>query len=157
MKKSNLDMAEKLRIFLESEEGKQSIIDFKNKMNEEEKSKLEYFESSEFNESLEEIKKWMIDNNITMMDGEDYQYGTYYDPKVGSIELPIDEDRYFKLTGSIFSKFEDKEDTSIPFANGYVEYKEWKFSWINGQGTVHRIELNRSKMRDESIKKIINE
>ena len=58
---------------------------------------------------------------------------------------------------SIFSKFEDKEDTSIPFANGYVEYKEWKFSWINGQGTVHRIELNRSKMRDESIKKIINE
>jgi hypothetical protein len=156
MKKSNLDnMAEKLRIFLESDEGKQSIIDFKNKMKEGEEIKLQYFESQEFNESLEEIKKWMIDNGITMIDGEDYQYGTYYDTKIGSIELPIDEDRYFKLTESVFSKFKDKEDKSIPFANGYVEYKEWKFSWVSGQGSIHRIELNIAKMRNESIKKIL--
>lgn len=116
------------------------------------KSKLEYFESFEFNESLEEIRKWMTNNNITMIDSNDYRYGIYY----GTIDLPIDEDRYFKLTGSIFSKLEGKEDTSIPFVNKYVEYKEWIFSWIHTLNSIHRIELNRSKMRDESIKKIIN-
>lgn len=149
-------MLEKLKELLESEKGRNDAKEFFNKRQNEEKKRVEFFESKEFFNILDTIRNWMLENNLKHLSGDDFDFGYHYSNGL-KVPLPITSSEFYNVTGSIQMCLENEEkcDESLYFSNGYIDYNEWKVDWISGQGTITSISLDKSKLRDIIIDKII--
>jgi len=149
-------MLQKLQDFLDSEEGKASIEQYFLEQEQQEKETIAFFESTEFFAILDRVRNWMIENNTNDISGDDYNYGYHYSNGV-SILLPITDDEFYSITGSIQKclESEEKVDESLYFSNGYIDYNEWKVDWISGQGTITTLSLDKSKLRDKKIESLL--
>jgi hypothetical protein len=148
----------KMMDFLESEEGKKSLEEYFGGLKKQADESRAYFESGNFIYILNILKNWMIQNQVYMIDGEDFQRGGYWDRKnKKTLEYPISEEMFYKITSSISDSLDanEKIDESIPFSNSYIEYDEFILRYIHGQGTITRLELDILKLRDKNIKTII--
>jgi hypothetical protein len=112
----------------------------------------DYFESDDFNTELNTLKSWMIQNNVFIVDGEDFESAQRNPPP--RTTSPISQNTFYKITSSISDSLGAFEKTDA-FSNTYIEYHEFTVRHIHGQGTITRLELDISKLRDNNINKII--
>jgi hypothetical protein len=139
----NLDI-EKIEEYLDSEEFKKYLDDYSTSLDKKVQESRDYFESDDFNTKLNALKSWMIQHNVFIVDGEDFESFS---------ELSY----FYKITSSISDSLDafEKTDDTIPFSNTYIEYREFTVRHIHGQGSITRLELDISKLRDNNINKII--
>jgi hypothetical protein len=141
----------KLMAFLESDEGKEDLRSYFSELDRKEKLIKDHFETDKFFDELNNIREWMLKNNINTISDEDFLF-----PK--NLPLPIFDEVFDRLTNCILKSLESEQkcDDSKMFSNGYVDYKEWRVTWISGQGTVTTLILYRDRLRDGIISSIID-
>jgi hypothetical protein len=144
------DQHSKLMSYLQSDEGRQSIIEYFTELDDKDKKIRDYFETDSFFSELDDIRKWMIENNENSICDEDFLY-----PRR---PLPILDESFHRLTSCILKSLEKEEKCceDIGFANGHVEYKEWCVNWISDQGSITSLVLYRDRMRDDAISSIVD-
>lgn len=123
--------------WFESEEGKQSIQDFIDEIEDTSKSNEEFYNSAEFLLLSEQtIPNYLKATNNEGLYSEDYMYNP-------NGEHLIDEETFYKFVKATFQENEMKVDEDEFFATEYVELKYLRVSQTHGQGTVYTITLKK--------------
>lgn len=93
---------------------------------------------------LELIEKWMIENNKWTFSNYDCHL---YE------KTPIIPTEFNNIMNWIWQK--SNLVTDKPIKSSYREYKYWRFYWIDDYAPVQKIELLKSKKREEKIEEIL--
>ena len=147
-----------LRIYLSTEEAIIEAKKFFDEYNKKDEDSLSYFESPSFFKNSEVIKQWMINNKKFIISDDDYIYTQALSISQVVNFLPVSEIEFITFTSSILKALNKfvKSDDDIPFANGSVEYGEWRVRWLSGQGYISTLELCKDKIRDNIISSIVD-
>jgi len=137
---------------LSTTEGKREAIEFFTDSHELNKEKAHvFFKSKEFLNLLSKVKVWMISCSQYEISSDDFYW-------VESRNYPITSNDFHKITSTLeIVFFENAVDTTkeLGYPSWYIIYKEWKYSWVMGQGSTEVLFLDIEKHRDLLLDKII--
>jgi regulator of sigma D len=148
MSKDTLKLLKDHLKWLETPEGKQSIIDYFKDKEQKKQNLIDYVGSEEFNKTYQIIYDWVKENG--RIDDTDIHYK--FNP---GIELETEE--WNKFTDSISEKYEGSEivDTEASFPKYHFEYGALNVYFMHGQGTDCWITYNKQTDRDSKLNEIL--
>jgi transcriptional antiterminator len=134
--------------WLETPEGKQSLVDYFKEMEDKKENLINYVGSEEFNKTYQIIYDWVKVKG--RLDDTDIHYK--FNPGID-----IETEDWNKFTDSISKKYEGSEivDTEASFPKCHFEYGALDIHFMHGQGTVCWIDYNQENDREIKLNKIL--
>lgn len=134
--------------WLKSDEGQESIQEYFGDLEQKRLSKVDFFESGDFNRIYSVIYEWIkVHGRIDETDVH-YKFNE---------NINIESEDFNKFTDCIEEKFQGQEieDKESSFPKYHYVYKCFDVYFMHGQGTVCWINYNISNDRDEKINSIL--
>jgi hypothetical protein len=148
MSKDTLKLLKDHLKWLETPEGKQSIIDYFKDKEQKKQNLIDYVGSEEFNKTYEIIYDWVKVKE--RLDDSDIHYK--FNPGIN-----LESEEWNKFTDSISKKYEDSKiiDHDSSFTKYHFEYGSLDIHFMHGQGTVCWVNYNKENDREIKLNKIL--
>jgi hypothetical protein len=138
--------------WLETPEGKQSLVDYFKEMVYKKQNLINYVGSEEFNNTYQIIYDWVKVKG--RLDDTDIFQNIFdkFNPGIN-----IESEEWNKFTDSISEKYEGSEiiDHDSSFTKYHFEYGALDIYFMHGQGTVCWIDYNQENDREIKLNKIL--